>query len=169
MTPADPEPHWRDGERLIAWVESVCRVPKVWQSLRAIRPSSAYLEAWEAQVHFLEQPPRLQKYEPLWLRAHQEQSGVMIMTLTVDGGKQVLRRGHIGGEHQEADGGPFLNGPHVHYPTSIYGEIGNRGRSRAYMWSIDPDVSLREAVLCFADEMRIGGLTDEQALLLGGS
>ncbi len=37
------------------------------------------------------------------------------------------------------------------------------------MWSIDPDVSLREAVLCFADEMRIGGLTDEQALLLGGS
>ena len=48
-------------------------------------------------------------------------------------------------------------------------EIGGRGRSRACPWSVDEGVSLREAILYFVNEMGIGGLPDEQALLLEGS
>ena len=78
----------------------------------------------EAQVHFITPDRQLQKREPLWIRAHQEESGVRIITLTSDGGNQTLRRGHIGGGHQCPDGGPFLAGPHIHYPTNVYQEIG---------------------------------------------
>ena len=169
MISAGREPHWRDGEKLIEWVEEVCRAPMVWQSLRALKPSSRYVEAWDAQVYLITHDRQLQKREPLWLRAHQEESGVRIIKLTSNGGNQTLRRGHIGGSHQCPDGGPFLAGPHIHYPTTIYQEIGGRGRSRACPWSVDEGVSLREAIRYFVNKMGIGGLPDEQALLLEGS
>ena len=138
----------------------------MWRSLRALTPSSRYVEAWEAQVHIVTRNLQLQKREPLWLRAHREESGVRIITLFAEGGRQVIRRGHIDGGHQEPDGGPFYPGPHVHYPTNVFREIANRGRSRVYPWSIDPGVPLKVALLCFVNHLGITGDPDEQALLV---
>jgi hypothetical protein len=165
MIPAGRESHWRDGERLIRWVEELCSTPKVWGFLKALAPSSRYVEAWEGQVHIVTQNQRLRRREPLWLRGHREESGVKIITLAAEGGRQVLRRGHVDGGHQEPDGGPFISGPHIHFPTSVFGEIGNRGRSRVYPWSIDHRVPLKDAMLCFASHIAVVGVPDGQAPL----
>ena len=167
--PAGPRPYWRDGEQLIRWVEEVCEAPKIWYLLEALGPSSQYVEAWEAQVHIISTSRQLQRREPLWLRGHREESGSCIISLSAEGGRQVLRRGHIDGGHQEPDAGPFVDGPHVHYPTSVFREIGNRGRSRSYQWSIDPEVSLKEAIICFSRALNITRQLGERPLLLEDS
>ena len=77
-----------------------------------------------------------------------------------------MRRGHIDGGHQEPDGGPVTFGPHIHFPTTVFREIGNQGRSRTYSWSISPGVSLRKAVSSFAQELNIRGEPDEKPLLV---
>ena len=164
--PDGPMRHWRDGENLIKWVEDVCRAPKIWYFLNALNPSSQYVEAWEAQVHIITQNRRLQRREPLWLRGHREEDGTCIITLFAEGGRHVLRRGHIDGGHQEPDAGSIVDGPHVHFPTSVFREIASRGRSRVYPWKIDPSVSLREAILCFAHVLNITGQPEERPLLL---
>lgn len=81
----------------------------------------------------------------------------------------MIRRGHIDGGHQEPDAGPFIEGPHIHYPTSVFSDIGNRGRSRVYAWSINRDVSLKEVVMRFVRDLNISGQPEEQPLLLEDS
>ena len=169
QTPDGPRPHWRDGERLIKWVEDVCRAPKTWFLLVALDPSSQFVEAWEAQIHIVSNDRQLRRREPLWLRGHREESGTSIITLFAEGGRQVLRRGHIDGGHQEPDAGPFILGPHVHYPTSIFREIGSRGRSRVHAWSVRRDVPLKEAMKNLAQALNITGQPEEQPLLLEDS
>ena len=164
--PASPRPHWRYGEELIKWVEEICNAPKVWYLLEALDPSSQYVEAWEAQVHIITRSRRLLRREPLWLRGHREESGTRIITLSAEGGREVLRRGHIDGGHQEPDAGPFVEGAHIHYPTSVFREIGNRGRSRTHRWLIDSCVPLKEVIVCFAYDLRIMGQPVERPLLL---
>lgn len=163
-------PHWRAREQPIRWVEHVCDAPKAWGLLVALPPKAAHLEEWEAQIHLLTQDQRLRQWEPLWLRAHREESGAMIVSLFAQGGAQVLRRGHIGGGHQEPDAGPFLEGPHIHFPTTVFREVGSRGgRSRVYPWRVDHGVSLREAITSFADALGIMGQPEERPPLFGES
>lgn len=164
IVPAGPKPHWRRGERLIGWMEELYSARKFWRILNALAPSSRYEEGWEAEVYVITQS--LQRREPLWLRGHREESGDKIITLSAAGGTYFIRRGHIGRGHQEPDGGPFYEGPHVHFPTSVFREIGNRGRSRVYSWPIDPSVSLEEAIFCFVDHLNIEGEPSVQRSLL---
>ena len=147
-------------------MEDVCRAPKTWYLLEALSPSNQYVEAWEAQVHIISTSQQLLRREPLWLRGHREESGTRIITLYAEGGRQILRRGHIDGGHQEPDAGPFVHGPHIHYPTSVFREIGGRGRSRSYQWSINPDVSLKDAITCFSRALNITRQLGERPLLL---
>ena len=161
------QPHWRAGEEPIRWVEDVCATPKVWGLLSSLPPSSRYVDGLEAQIHLVTLDRSLRRREPLWLRAHREEGHVIIVSLFAEGGRQTLRRGHIGGGHQEPDGGPFAAGPHVHFPTSVFREIENQGRSRTYPWPISPSVSLRQAVLSFAHDMNVRDDPEERPLLLG--
>ena len=164
--PAGPLPHWRKGEKLISSIEELCSAPKVWKLLEALKPSSDYVEAWEAQVYIATENRRLRNKEPLWFRAHREASGTCILTLAAEGGRHVLRRGHIDGGHQEPDGGPYIEGPHIHFPTTVFRDIGSRGRSRVYPWSIDPGVSLKEAIISFAYTLNIRGNPEQRPLLI---
>ena len=156
---------WRSDETLIAMVEQVCKARKALHSLSALAPSDGWEEAWEGQVHFLDDST---SRESLWLRAHREQDGTIILVLSM--GTQVIRRGHIGGNHMNPGGRgrDLIKGPHIHFPTSVFRDL-RRGRSRAHEWPIDHSVSLREALSSFADALNILGPVEEKRPLFGGT
>ena len=94
----------------------------------------------------------------------------MIVSLLAKGGTQVLRRGHIGGGHQEPDAGLFVGGPHIHFPTTVFRNLrGPGGRSRVYPWRIETGVTLRDAITSFGDDLGIMGTPEERPPLFGGS
>jgi hypothetical protein len=161
-------PHWRSGEQYIPWLEKAVEAVKTWRLLVELPPSTEHSDAYEADVEFVGDDPELARHESVLLRGHQEAGGQIFVTLFL--GTTVLRRGHIGGNHQEPDGGQLIDGPHIHYPTSVFSNIGSRrARSRAYRWSVPDDVSLRQAIMLFAAEVNIFGQPEEQTRLLGGS
>ena len=93
---------------------------------------------------------------PLFLRAHQESEGPIIVRLLQDG--KPLRRAHIGGVHQEPDRGPVFYGPHIHFPTTVFRVIeGRRSRTRIYNWDVPEGISLWDAIMAFAAEINLVG------------
>ena len=160
--------NWRPGEQYIQWVESAVDASKIWDLLVQLPPSSDHLDGYESEVEFAMLNAEIGRRGRLMLRGHKEIGGAIFVTLFL--GNTVLRRAHIGGNHQEPDGGTLIEGPHIHYPTNIFSNIGSRrARSRAYQWSVPNDVSLRHAITLFALEVNIVGQPQEQKRLLGGS
>jgi hypothetical protein len=163
-----PPSHWRIGEEYIEWVERVVDAPKIWDLLVELPPSPQHQDAYEAEVEFSTPTPDLTERGLLLMRAHREEGGAIFITLFA--GNTVLRRAHIGGSHQEPDAGPLIPGPHIHYPTTVFQNIGSRhARSRAYPWSTPPFTSLREAIGLFAREVGIIGDPQEHTRLTGGA
>lgn len=163
-----PPSHWRLGEQYISWVERAVQTEKVWDLLVELPPSSQHLDAYEAEVEFVATDTELTRRGSLLLRANQEPGGAIFVTLYL--GTTVLRRAHIGGNHQEPDGGPLIEGPHIHDLTSVFHSIGSRrARSRAYPWAVPAVVSLRRAIEFFVREVNIVGQPQEQTRLLGGT
>ena len=164
MTPAA----WRPGEGLIPLVENAVAAPKVWDLLVELPPSTAYLDGYEAEVEFANVDDDISRDLPLLLRGHEEVGGAIFVSLYF--GNTVLRRAHIGGNHREPDGGTLIEGPHIHYPTNVFPQIGSRrARSRANLWLIPNAISLRQAIRLFAGEVNIIGQPQEQTRLRGGS
>ena len=156
----DAERHWRPGEALIGWVEEAVSRAKTWQLLKELPPSFQYRIAYEAELHFGPAIPALFRRGSLWLRAHQEHSDEMLIGLWL--GQTVLRRAHIGANHQEPDAGPVIRGPHIHLPTTAFPNIGTRGsRSRAYAFNIPQTASLRHAIQLFSQHVKIIGTPAE--------
>lgn len=160
--------HWRIGEDYIEWVERAVETPKIWDLLVELSPSAQYQDAYEAEVEFATPNADLTERGALLLRAHREEGGAIFVSLFA--GNTVLRRAHIGGSHQEPSGGPLIEGPHIHFPTNVFPNIGRRHhRSRVYPWSVLPSTPLREAIALFAREVNIIGEPQEQKRLLGGA
>ena len=160
--------HWRDGETYVDWVEKAVSAPKVWNLLEELTPSPQYGDAFEAELGFVIRSPELSARGELFLKGHQEESGSILVFLYL--GSAVLRYGHVGNTHHEPDAGPLIQGPHMHYPTTMFPNIGSRrARSRASVWNISSSVTLREAIRIFARNVNIIGTPQEQRRLLGGS
>ena len=160
--------HWRDGETYVDWVEKAVSAPKVWDLLEELSPSPRFKDAFEAEVEFVTRLPEFSTRGDLLLRGHQEESGSILVFLYM--GTSVLRYGHVGDNHQDPDAGPLIEGPHMHYPTSVFTNIGSRGpRSRALPWRVSPTISLRGAIERFAKDVNIIGTPQEQRRLPGGS
>jgi hypothetical protein len=156
--------HWRQGEGYVEWVEQAVAALKVWELLVELPPSSQHQDAYEAEVEFATPNPDLAGRGPLLLRAHGEEGGAIFISLFA--GNTVLRRAHIGGSHQEPGGGPLIAGPHIHFPTNVFPNIGSRHhRSRVDPWSVPPTTSLREAIALFAREVNIIGEPQERRRL----
>ena len=159
--------HWRKGEKYVDWVEMAVSAPKVWDLLKELTPSPQYVDAFEAEVEFVTRSPELSARGELFLKGHQEESGSIFVFLYM--GSSVLRYGHVGDSHLEPDAGPLIEGPHMHYPTSMFANIGSRGaRSRAAPWRVSPTTSLRTAIEGFAKAVNILGRPQEQQRLHGG-
>jgi hypothetical protein len=148
-----PPDYWREGESLIDWVEEVFNATKVCGFLEELPPSPGYERAYEAEICFLPERSDLSGRGHLWLRAHQEIGGVIIVTLFL--GRMVIRRAHIGGGYQEPTGGPFIEGPHIHYSTAVFSDISGRGRSRSYEWDVPHSMSLHATIEMFLQHMNI--------------
>ena len=161
----EPESHWRPDETLIDWVEEALRWPKVWELLEELPPSIQHNSAYEAELHFVPQRPDLSRRGPLWIRGRQEHGGTIFINIWLGG--SVLRRAHIGNIHQDPGAGPIIRGPHIHFPTTAFSNIGTRGtRSRAYEWNVSSSLSLRDAVQSFSQHVYIIGEPDEQRRLM---
>lgn len=161
------QPHWRPDETTVSWVEQSVRVPKYWTMLEELPPSTAHVDAYEAEVAFIGRYRDLERHGDLFLRGHQEEGGTIIISFLL--GATVLRRAHIGGGHQDPDAGPYIPGPHIHFPTTAFPIIsGRRARSRVHPWSVPDMISLREAVFQFAAYLNILGVPAERQRLIGG-
>ena len=159
--------HWRDGETYVDWVKKAVFAPKVWDFLKELTPSPQYVDAFEAEVGFVTRSSELSARGELFLRGHQEESGSILVFLYM--GSSVLRYGHVGDSHLEPDAGPLIEGPHMHYRTTKFPNIGSRrARSRASVWNISSSVTLREAIRIFARNVNIIGTPQEQQRLHGG-
>ena len=161
-----PSDHWRQGERPIAWVEAAVSTTKRWGLMQELPPSRSHVTAFEADVSFV-YPSHLNTRGALWLRAHEELDGQVLINLWL--GNIVLRRAHIGANHQDPDNGPLVSGPHIHFPTSAFPNIAGRGsRSRAYCWDVDMTLSIRETIDLFALHTNIVFSHTEQQRLTEG-
>ena len=160
--------HWRPDERLIDWVEETVSSPKIMGPLREELLSMGIVTALEAEVSFVDSNP-LASRGPMTLRAHEEYDGQMIITLWI--GNTVIRRAHLGANHREPDAGPIIYGPHIHFPTSAFANIGSRGsRSRAREWDIDPSsLTLRDVIQLFAAHVNIQESSERHREIMEGS
>ena len=156
---------WRPGETGIDWIEQAFDASKSWQLLQALKPSYDYRQAYEAEVFFVPTRAELEARGSLWLRAHEEEGNNQFVSLYL--GTMVVRRAHIGRGHQDPEGGQFIAGPHVHFPTTAFPNIGGKGaRSRAYEWrDASPTLRLREVIRLFCLHMNIVGEPSEQQRL----
>ena len=137
-------------------MERAVAARKAWGVVHQLPPSSYFVDAYEAGLFFVDDLEDVQSNGPLLLRAHEEIKGTIIIRLTQ--GDLLLRRAHIGGIHQEPDDGPVFYGPHVHFPTTVFGSIeGRRARSRIYGWDVPESIPLWDAVMAFADEINLVG------------
>ena len=161
------QPHWRPGERPIESIEQAVAWAKAWVYLQEQPPSRFYVSALEVELVFILPDQRLASAGTLWLRGHEEQDGQIFVSLWL--GSAVIRRAHLNANHREPDAGPITHGTHIHFPTSVFREIGRRGRSRAYPWDVPDATSLRDAVRLFAQHLNVISSPDEQRRLLENS
>lgn len=161
--------HWRVGEEPQLAVERAVAAEKTWGTVRQLAPSSEFVDAYEAELHLSEPAEDLDRVGTFSIRAHQEQDGTIIIRLW-HGGK-LLRRAHIGRGHQEPDNGPFFQGAHIHFPTTIFQNMeGRRARTRVYGWSVSSSISLWDALVTFAAEINLVGTpVTQQRRLSGGA
>ena len=160
--------HWRNGEEPQPHVERAVAAVKRWGPLRQLPPSSNFANAYEAELLLTNPVDQGESEELFILRAQEEAKGIIIIRLW-QGGK-LLRRAHIGGVHQEPDGGPVSYGPHIHFPTTIFSVIDSRrARSRIYEWEVPDFISLWDAMTAFAPHINlIGEPVEQQRRLSGG-
>ena len=160
--------HWREGEEPQPAVEQVVAAEKLWGPVRQLALSDEYDDAYEAELYFVHAMDRVELEGPLVLHAHRESKGVIIVRLSHGG--RLLRRGHIGGVHQEPDAGPVFYGPHIHFPTTVFSVIdGRKARSRIYNWNVTDSLSLWDAMMAFAAQINpVGEPVQQQRRLHGG-
>ena len=135
-------------------VEDAVAAEKVWGVLERFTPVGDQTESYRAWLRLKSPDNRMERRGGFLLEAHQEKDLQIIIRLWQD--NKLLRRAHIGKIHQEPDGGPVSSGPHIHFPTTVFGEInGRRARSRIYDWSVPEGISLGDAIALFSLEINL--------------
>lgn len=135
-------------------VEDAVASEKVWVDLERLTPIGEQTESYRARLDLKTPDSRMERRGSFLLEAHQEEDLQIIIRLWQ--GSKLLRRAHIGKIHQEPDGGPVSSGPHIHFPTTVFGEINSRrSRTRIYDWSVPEGISLRNALALFALEINL--------------
>ena len=151
--------HWREGEQLQGEVEQLVAAEKIWVSLRRISPSPGQVETCMGDLRLAVPDNRLEGRGRLRIHAYRETGGQILIWLW--GGRVALRRAHIGKGHGEPDRGPYFPGPHIHFPTTVFREIGGNARTRVYPWNVPETVSLSEAISLFGQEINLLGEPEE--------
>ena len=149
------EAHWREGEEPRENLEQVVAAEKGWMSLRRVPSGPGQMDAYTGDLRLAVPDPRLEALGPLTMSAYREERGHILIWLRA--GNTALRRAHIGSGHGEPDSGPYFLGPHIHFPTTVFREIGGNARTRVYAWNVSESVSLREAISLFASEINLSG------------
>ena len=147
--------HWWEGENLRGEIEQSVAVEKAWVSLRRVPPGPGQVEVYMGDLRLTVPDNRLEARGPLSIHAYRETGGQVLIWLWA--GNVALRRAHIGAGHGEPDLGPYFPGPHVHFPTTVFREIGGNARTRVYPWNVSETISLREAISLFALEINLAG------------
>ena len=149
-------------------MERAVAAEKAWGMVRQLPPSIEIVDAYEVQLRLYEDAVALEGFGRFLLKGHLERDGTIILVLWR--GATMLRRGHIGKGHQEPDKGPYIDGPHVHFPTTSFQYIeGRRAKNRVYAWAVPRSISLWDAVTAFAAEINLTGVpTEQQRRLPGG-
>ena len=146
--------HWRDDEEPDPVVENSVAAEKVWGVFERLNPIGEQTESYRAQLYLKTPDRQVERRGSFLLEAHQERDLQIIIRLRQ--GNRLLRRAHIGKVHQEPDGGPVSPGPHIHFPTTVFGEInGRRARSRIYDWNVPEGISLSDAIALFSLEINL--------------
>ena len=159
--------HWRQGEEPQQSVERAVVAQKTWGPLLQLPPSNSFVDAYESDLSLANSDAQIEKGGSFFLRAHLEADGTIIIALWQ--GQQMIRRAHIGQGHREPDNGPYVAGPHIHFPTSIFKVIeGRKARTRVYNWSVSSSASLWDAMIAFAAEINLVGTPVQQRRRLSG-
>jgi len=159
--------HWRPGEEPQQSVERAVAAQKRWGELIQLPPSNSFVDAYESNLSLVNSDEQIEKGGSLFLRAHLESDGTIIIALWQ--GQKMIRRAHIGQGHREPDNGPFVPGPHIHFPTSVFQTIeGRKARTRVYNWNVSLSVSLFDAMMSFAPEINLVGVPVVQQRRLPG-
>ena len=167
MVVVERQRHWRTGERPQPDVERAVAAEKRWGPLQQLPPSGDFTDAYESELRLAEPDEALERGGAFVLRAQEESRGTIIIRLW-QGGK-LLRRAHIGGVHQEPDGGPVYYGPHIHFPTTVFHAFDSRrARSRIYVWDVPDSISLWGAMTAFASHINLVWDPEEQQRRLPG-
>ena len=150
---AERQFHWREGENLRGEIEELVETPKIWGSLSRVPPGPGQAEAYRGDLRLAVPNNRLEARGPLSIHAYREANSQVLIWLWA--GNVALRRAHIGAGHGEPDRGPYFPGPHIHFPTTVFREIGGSARTRVYSWKVPETVTLREAISLFALEINL--------------
>lgn len=145
--------YWREGENLRGEIEQLVQAEKVWVSLRRFPPGPGQAEVYTGDLRLAVPDNRLEARGPLTIHAYRETGGQVLIWLWA--GNVALRRAHVGAGHGEPDRGPYFPGPHIHFPTTVFREIGGNARTRVYPWEVPETVTLREAISLFALEINL--------------
>jgi hypothetical protein len=167
MVVVERQDHWRAGEEPQPDVERAVAAEKRLGPLRQLPPSGDSTDAYESELLLAEPDKAMERDGAFVLRTQEESRGIIIIRLW-QGGK-LLRRAHIGGVHQEPDGGPVSYGPHIHFPTTVFHTFDSRrARSRIYDWDVPDSISLWDAMIAFASHINLVGDPEEQQRRLSG-
>ena len=118
-------------------------------------PAPVKVEVYMGDLRLTVPDNRLEARGPLSIHAYRETGGQVLIWLWA--GNVALRWAHIGAGHGEPDLGPYFPGPHVHFPTTVFREIGGNARTQVYPWNVSETISLREAISLFALEINLAG------------
>ena len=151
---------WRNDEYVVPLFERAVGARKRWSSLSLIVPSGMEDASLMGELSLIDHDRELEREGRLLITGDSEREGEILVRLWL--GSRLLRRGHIGRGHQEPGAGPFVPGPHIHYPTNAFVNIDSkRARSRVYRWEISPVASLHEALESFAQHVNVAGAIPE--------